>query len=305
MRLFLPVLAVPVSLFLFSCGGPPPPKDGSGGNGATNPNYVHEGKGAIDPHKVHPCGAADKVHKYDLHDEDGDRAMVPCSSDGDDAEGKAGHDFSGAIHIETVPEGVHITIHATDDEVNLGALGSDVKTRDAVLVYPKGPTSKAVEVKLKHTAHGYTGDKVILYEDLDKLTDEGTTIQVAIFDHDKKGGQPAEELHVSLNVSAGKSCEKAIDENPQTVDMGKKGGTPDLTNQQLGAPMSSSAFMSSCGLADSANAEICVAVKKGKVLGVSVKVSPANNRVAACIDKSTRKLKFPESEKLDVVHQKF
>jgi hypothetical protein len=32
------------------------------------------------------------------------------------------------------------------------------------------------------TAHGYTGDKVILYEDLEKYTDEGTTlIQVAIF----------------------------------------------------------------------------------------------------------------------------
>jgi hypothetical protein len=69
--------------------------------------------------------------------------------------------------------------------------------------------------------------------------------------------------------------------------------------------MKSSSFFQHCGLADSANAEICVAVKKGKPLGVSVKVSPTNNKVAACIDKATRKLSFPSSEKLDVVKQKF
>jgi hypothetical protein len=88
--------------------------------------------------------------------------------------------------------------------------------------------------------------------------------------------------------------------------MGAKGAQKaDLTNEQLGAPMKSSAWFSSCGLADSANADICVAVKKGKPLGVSVAVTPQNKRVAACIDRSARKLHFPESDKLDVVHQKF
>ena len=106
-------------------------------------------------------------------------------------------------------------------------------------------------------------------------------------------------------VSTGKSCEKAIDENPQTVDFGKKGGKADLTDEQLGAPMRSSGFFSGCGLSDSANADICVAVKKGRPLGVSVKVTPLNNRVAACIDRAARRLHFPSSDKLDVVHQKF
>lgn len=299
MRTSFSVLAVPVSLFLFSCGGSPAPQTANSG-GATNASYVHKGNGPVEAKKVHDCAGKDHVHKYDLHDEDGDRAMVPCSNDS-----KGGHDFSGAIHLETIPEGVHITIHATDDEVSLGALGADVKTRDAVIVYPKGPGSKAVEIPLMHTAHGYTGDKVILYEDLEKLTDEGTTIHVAIYDHDKSTGKSAEELHVSLNVSAGKSCERAIDENPQTIDMGKKGSKADLTDSELGGPMRSSSFMGSCGLADSANAEICVALKQGKALGVSVKVSPTNNKVAACIDKATRRLKFPSSDKLDVVHQKF
>jgi len=75
--------------------------------------------------------------------------------------------------------------------------------------------------------------------------------------------------------------------------MGKKSGPESLTNEQLGRPMQNSAFMQHCGLSDSANADICVAVKKGKPLGVSVSTSPMNNKVAACIDKATRKLAFP------------
>ena len=47
------------------------------------------------------------------------------------------------------------------------------------------------------------------------------------------------------------------------------------------------------------------AVKNGKPLGVSVGVTPANKRTAACIDRAARKLHFPSSAKLDVVHQKF
>jgi hypothetical protein len=40
-------------------------------------------------------------------------------------------------------------------------------------------------------------------------------------------------------------------------------------------------------------------------VGVSVALTPSNNRVAACIDRATRRLAFPMSEQLDVVHQKF
>jgi hypothetical protein len=248
---------------------------------------------------THACGDADKVHTHDLNATGATDAFVPCAKSG-------ANDFSGAIKVETIPEGVHITIHATDDQVNLGMLGSDVKTRDAVIVYPRGKGQKAVEVPLMKTADGYVGDKIVMWDDLDKLNDEGTKFDIAVYDHDKNGGEASEEMHVSVAVSTGKSCEKAQDENNQVMDMGAKGAAKaDLTNEQLGAPMRSSAWFASCGLADSANADICVAVKKGKPLGVSVAVTPQNKRVAACIDRSARKLHFPESEKLDVVHQKF
>ncbi len=290
---FAPLAAVSLAV-LVSCGaGKPDVKDAK-----SDPVPQHgETVSKKPPPLPHTCGVEDKVHVHDIHDEDGSEAFVPCADSGK-------HDYSGLIKIETLPEGIRIVIHATDDEVTHGALGSDVRTRDAVVVYPRGKGSKAVEVPLIHTTHGYMGDKIVPWDDLEKLNDEGTKIHVAIYDHDAKTGQH-EELSVQVAVSTGKSCEKAMDENPQTMDMGKKDKTPDLTKDQLGQPMRSSVFFSGCGLADSANADICVAVKQGRVLGVSVKVSPTNNKVAACIDKATRKLRFPESDKLDLVKQHF
>jgi hypothetical protein len=243
-----------------------------------------------------PCGGSDEVHGHDLGSGTTTEAFAPCSKTG-------ARDYSALVKVETLDEGVHIIIDATDDEVTL--LGPDVAQRDAVLVYPKGKGSIAVEVPLAKTRTGYRGDKIVLWDDLGKLTDDGTKIDVAIYDHDHSA-RTTEEMHLSLAVSTGKSCEKAQDENMQTINMGAQhGAKADLTAVELGAPMRSSSFFSGCALPDSANADICVAVKKGKPVGVSVALTPANNRTAACIDRATRRLTFPSSDSLDVVHQKF
>ena len=275
-----------VAVALSSCGG------SSTGTGQTTgtPKAVTEAK------QVHPCGTGDKTHSYDLHDEDGDDALVPCSKAG-------GKDFSGGVHIETIPEGIHITIHATDDEVDNGVLGSDVKTRDAVIVYPKGPGSKAIEVPLMKTKDGYVGDKIIVYEDLGKLNDEGTKIDIAIFDHDKSSQASSEELHVAVAVSTGKSCEKAFEETPDEMTMGKA-QEKDLSADQLGAPIGSG-VVTSCGLPSSASTDICVTMKNGKALGASVSVTPANNKVAACIDKAVRRLGYPMSHRPNKIKKHF
>jgi hypothetical protein len=261
-----------------ACGHAPPPQP------TELPSAVPEGQ----------------VQTHDLNAEQSTEVMTPVAKGG-------AKDYSGIVKIETLPEGIHIMINATDDDVDNGVLGSDVKQRDAVIVYPKGRGSKeAVEVPLIKTATGYVGDKIVFYDQLEKLTDEGTKIDVAIYDHDK-GDKESEEMHLSVRVSAGKSCEKAQDENPQVINLNPGGGksAPDLTNAQLGAPMESGQFIAGCGLPGSSNANICVAVKRGKPLGVTVVVTPKNNRVATCIDRATRRLHFPSSEKLDVVKERF
>ncbi len=220
------------------------------------------------------------------------------------------------MKLETLDEGVHIIIDATDDDVTM--LGPDVKSRDAVLVYPKGKTSVAIEVPLMRTKTGYHGDKIVLWDDLGKLNDDGTKIDVAIYDHDKKSGD-TEELHVAVGVSTGKSCTKAQDENPQTVSFNdgtsaaspQRGphlsgdSRPDLKKEDLGRPISSSNAAVACGLTDQSHADICVLVRRGKPLGVTVNVTPMNNRVATCMDRRMRGLAFPVSDKPDTVTYKY
>jgi hypothetical protein len=239
---------------------------------------------------VKPCGDADKVQSADLSAGKSTDVFTPCA--------KAGaRDYSALVKIEPVDDGVHIIIDATDDDVTL--LGPDVKTRDAVLVYPKGKGQVAIEVPLMKTKTGYHGDKVVFWEDLGKLSDDGTKIDVAIYDHDKKTGD-TEELHVAVGVSTGKSCERAQDENPQQITMGKA-GAKDLSRDELGRPISNSNAAAACGLGQSSHAKICVLVKRGHPLGVTVNVDPSNNRVAACIDRRMRGLAFPASENPDTV----
>ena len=155
------------------------------------------------------------------------------------------------------------------------------------------------------TKTGYRGDKIVLWDDLGKLTDEGTKIDVAIYDHDHSAGVDGGDARVRRREHGQELREGAGREHADDQHGRRQGAKADLTADQLGAPMRSSSFFSGCGLPDSANADICVAVKRGKPLGVSVALSPANKRLAACIDRATRHLSFPASDALDVVHQKF
>lgn len=273
----------------FACGGSKTPAESpNGGNNPHPPPTPEEAEAA-----THPCGEADKTQVHDLNSKGETKAFAPCGSGG----GK--HDYSGLVRIETVENGVHIIIDARDDEVTI--LGPDVKDRDAVIVYPKANNKKvAIEVPLVHTKTGYHGDKIVLWDDLDQIHGDGTKIDIAIYDHDKKGGN-TEQLHVSVAISTGKSCEKAQDENPQTVTFDKKPGAKELTRDQLGAPIKASNVAASCGLPDNAKAHICALVKGGRALGVSVEIDPKNNKVAACIDRKVRSLSYPASDQPDTL----
>lgn len=285
MLLLMRRIAVGV-LFAAACGGsgPAAPRSGDAAEGPVPTEAEIE-------QAKKPCGKADEVRVHDLHATASTEAFTPCA-------GSGARDYSALVKIETIEDGVHIVIDAADDDVTI--LGPDVKERDAVIVYPRGKGERGVEVPLTKTKTGYRGDKVVFWNDLDRLTDDGTKIDVAIYDHDKKSGTH-EQLHVAVAVSTGKSCERAQDENPQTVQMGKADSRPDLTREQLGAPIGASNAAVTCALPDSSHAKICALVRNGKPLGVTVNVDPIDNRVAACIDKRIRGLRFPLSDKPDTV----
>ena len=179
-----------------------------------------------------------------------------------------------------------------------------MKTRDAVIVYPKGPGSKAVEVPLIKTKNGYMGDKVIIWDDLGKLTDEGTKIDVAIFDHDKSSGQDSEELHRIRRHQRRKELREGLRRDAGHDGDREGPGEGPLGRPAPGAPIGGS-IVTACGLPSSANADICATLKDSKALGVTVAVTPPNNKVAACIDKTVRRLHYPMSHRPNKIHKKF
>ena len=96
------------------------------------------------------------------------------------------------------------------------------------------------------------------------------------------------------------SYDEAIAANPQEVDMGKGGTVPDLTNDQLAAPMAPIAqALGTCGAPDDMKITVKVAIKLGKPVGVTVVTDPANAKVSSCVDRVVRGLKWPSSSKLD------
>lgn len=263
-----------------------------GGGNATKP-------GAAAALNAHPerCGEDGKETTYDLNNEAGQDFASPCAPAGDG-------DFASTVHVDTTPDGLLVTVTASDDDFEEGTVGTPVAGRDAIVVYPHGPQAKGYEVPLKAIPGGFKGSVLVPFDDLDKLTDEGTKLTINIHDDDHHKGTPEKDMKLQVTVSAGKSCEKVMDEHPQEIRMGAK-QTRDLTAEELGKPMASSAFMSGCHLPDSAKAEICAAVMNGKPLGVTVRTLPQSKKVAECIDHAVRKLSFPKSDKLDVVKTTF
>lgn len=105
---------------------------------------------------------------------------------------------------------------------------------------------------------------------------------------------------VGFGLGAPLSYEAAIAANPQQVDMGAHSTTPDLTDDQLAAPMTIVASaLPKCGTPDDMKVTVKVAIKLGKAIGVSVTTEPANPGVVSCVDRMVRKLQWPSSSKLD------
>lgn len=245
------------------------------------------------------CGQGARPATHLLGADGPSTIALPCAHDG-------AKDFAGELRVATTPEGVSLAIRADDDKVALDEPDASIDRRDTVLVFAGGRSGKpGVAMPLEPSGKGWSGHATIGWDALPTLTDEGTPIELSIFDAD---GPPfktsSEELRASLRITAGKSCERARDENVERAEIGKR-AERDLSPEELGAPMRTTDFFTDCQLADSDHATICVAVREGKPVGVSVTVTPENRRVAACIDRAARKLRFPESEKLDVVKQTY
>jgi hypothetical protein len=123
-----------------------------------------------------------------------------------------------------------------------------------------------------------------------------------------KGGKKASAAHGGKGsamgpgggaFAGGMSYEAAIASNNQEINMGGPKGGPDLSDAQLAGPMRNAAFISGCGAPDNMKVTVRVAVKMGRAVGVTVYTNPANQQVAACVDRHVRGLGWPANPKMD------
>ncbi|MGH7437237.1 MAG: hypothetical protein ACRENE_16295 [Polyangiaceae bacterium] len=87
-------------------------KKGSGSTGTIKVSGSSRAGNAPGGPPVLSCGEADKVRTHDLSSETATEAFAPCSAAG-------ARDYSALVKIQTIDDGVHIVIDATDDEVTL------------------------------------------------------------------------------------------------------------------------------------------------------------------------------------------
>lgn len=101
--------------------------------------------------------------------------------------------------------------------------------------------------------------------------------------------------------SGGRSFDDILNGNSETIVMGESSGAPDLTNGQLAAPLMHASFIGGCGAPDDMKVTVRVAVKMGQAVGVTVSTNPPSPGIAACVDRSVRGLRWPQSPKTDFV----
>lgn len=80
-------------------------------------------------------------------------------------------------------------------------------------------------------------------------------------------------------------------------DMSAVADEPELSDSELSAPVADPELLTSCGVAEGTVVVLKVAVRAGKVLGVTVATSPPSPTLSSCLDKAVRQMTWPPSGK--------
>jgi eukaryotic-like serine/threonine-protein kinase len=107
-----------------------------------------------------------------------------------------------------------------------------------------------------------------------------------------------------VGTSDGVTCEDARDRNVEEIDM-QGGSSPDLSAGDLGSVLNNGAYMTPCDVPGTSRVQICVAVRAGQAVGVTVALAPSNPDVELCVAKQVRGLSFPPNPKMDIAVVRF
>lgn len=101
------------------------------------------------------------------------------------------------------------------------------------------------------------------------------------------------------------SCDALLAGASQDVDFGRPDQTPDLSRDAFASILENGSYLAGCGVPEHTALDICVAVQRGAVKGVSVVTRPADAKLGACVKAAVARLRFPYSPRLDVTRTRF
>jgi hypothetical protein len=101
------------------------------------------------------------------------------------------------------------------------------------------------------------------------------------------------------------SCEAAAASTHEQLMIGQSDPSPDLSREAIAAVLDSGVWIVRCDVPFSTTVELCVAIKEGKVVGVSVDSRPKNLQLDLCLKRRAFGLQFPYSTRLDLARTRF
>jgi hypothetical protein len=129
-------------------------------------------------------------------------------------------------------------------------------------------------------------------------------------------GQPSDEPSSPPNArtssakaasngsSDGMTCEQAQAEYVEEIGMERR-GPADLTAADLGAVLNAGTYLDPCDVAPATQVQICVAVRNGGAIGVTVTLDPPDAALEVCVARQVRELSFPVHPKMDIARVRF
>ena len=87
--------------------------------------------------------------------------------------------------------------------------------------------------------------------------------------------------------SDGETCEEAAAAYVEEIDMRGSGAAPDLSAADFAAVLNKGTYLATCEVPETSRAQVCVAVKNGAPVGVTVALDPANADLERCVSRES------------------
>jgi hypothetical protein len=180
----------------------------------------------------------------------------------------------------------------------------DVGFRTAPLARSESPVSTG-EQEPEPMARGTTEPQPdpeddALAEDPSSLQSRpASAVQTPEFDH------PLQPATRRVSWAEAPTCEAAVAAHTEEIVMHGGRSQPDITEAQYASILEHGRWFEHCGVPAACRLEVCVAVRGGRPVGVTVHSTPWRADIERCVAAAARGLTFPSHPRMDVTRTTF